>query len=118
MGDAQLLRGMLANLIDNTLRYGGTRIALTVRRTEKGVTWRVADNGPGIPETQRDTVFAPFHRLSDGVDGAGLSLTIVQRIAHLQARKCTWKRVRGERVWCGLRGISGATNGASNLNTQ
>lgn len=83
VGDAQLLREMLANLIDNALRYGGTRIALTVRRTEQGVTWRVADNGPGIPVPQRVAAFAPFHRLSDGVDGAGLGLTIVQRIAHL-----------------------------------
>lgn len=83
MGDAQLLREMLANLIDNALRYGGTRITLTVDSSAQGVTWQVADNGPGIPESQRAAVFAPFHRLSDGVDGAGLGLTIVQRIAHL-----------------------------------
>jgi two-component system sensor histidine kinase TctE len=83
MGDAQLLREMLANLIDNSLRYGGTRITLSVYRSEQGVTWRVADNGPGIPEELRAAVFAPFHRLSNGVDGAGLGLTIVQRIAHL-----------------------------------
>jgi two-component system sensor histidine kinase TctE len=83
MGDALLLREMLANLIDNALRYGGTRITLTVRNSEQGVTWSVVDNGPGIPESQRDKVFAPFHRLSGGVDGAGLGLTIVRRIAHL-----------------------------------
>ena len=83
MGDAQLLREMLANLIDNALRYGGTRITLSVGSSEQGVTWRVADNGPGIPEHQRAAVFAPFHRLSGGVEGAGLGLTIVQRIAHL-----------------------------------
>jgi two-component system sensor histidine kinase TctE len=83
MGDALLLREMLANLIDNALRYGGTRITLLVRNSEQGVTWSVADNGPGIPESQRDAVFAPFHRLSGGVDGAGLGLTIVRRIAHL-----------------------------------
>ena len=82
-GDAQLLREMLANLIDNALRYGGTRIALTVCGSEQGMTWQVADNGPGIPEPQRAAVFAPFHRLSGSVDGAGLGLTIVQRIAHL-----------------------------------
>jgi len=82
-GDAQLLREMLANLIDNALRYGGTRIALTVCGSEQGVMWRVADNGPGIPEPQRAAVFAPFYRLSGSVDGAGLGLTIVQRIAHL-----------------------------------
>lgn len=85
MGDAQLLREMLANLIDNALRYGGSRITLTVGNSEQGVTWRVADNGPGIPESQRAAVFAPFHRLSGGVEGAGLGLTIVQRIAHLHS---------------------------------
>jgi two-component system sensor histidine kinase TctE len=83
MGDALLLREMLSNLIDNALRYGGTRISLIVRNSEQGVTWSVVDNGPGIPEPQRAAVFAPFHRLSGGVEGAGLGLTIVQRIAHL-----------------------------------
>jgi two-component system sensor histidine kinase TctE len=83
MGDALLLREMLSNLIDNALRYGGTRISLIVRNSEQGVTWSVVDNGPGIPEQQRAAVFAPFHRLSGGVEGAGLGLTIVQRIAHL-----------------------------------
>lgn len=83
MGDAQLLREMLANLIDNALRYGGTRIVLTLYRTPGGVVWQVADNGPGIPESQRAAVFQPFYRLSRGVEGAGLGLTIVERIARL-----------------------------------
>ncbi|WP_324780535.1 sensor histidine kinase [Thiobacillus sedimenti] len=83
MGDAQLLHEMLSNLIDNALRYGGTRIGLMVHRSGHEVAWRVVDNGPGIPEAQRTAVFAPFHRLSGSVDGAGLGLTIVQRIAQL-----------------------------------
>lgn len=87
MGDAQLLREMLANLIDNALRYGGTHITLTVRPAGEGVAWQVADDGPGIPESQRAVVFAPFHRLSGSVDGAGLGLTIVERIAHLHGAK-------------------------------
>ncbi len=87
MGDAQLLREMLGNLIDNALRYGGTQITLCVSGSEAGVTWRVADNGPGIPEHQRAAVFAPFHRLSGGVEGAGLGLTIVQRIAQLHGAR-------------------------------
>lgn len=86
-GDAQLLHEMLANLIDNALRYGGTRITLKVISAEHGVTWQVTDNGPGIPEAQREAVFAPFHRLSGSVEGAGLGLTIVQRIAHLHGAK-------------------------------
>ncbi|MDP1863601.1 MAG: sensor histidine kinase [Thiobacillus sp.] len=100
VGDAQLLREMLANLIDNALRYGGTRITLTVHRTEQWVTWCVADDGPGIPESQRAAVFLPFFRLSGGVDGAGLGLTIVQRIADLHAAKV---RLDSENGATGLR---------------
>lgn len=83
MGDPQLLREMLSNLIDNALRYGGSRITLAVRAAGQGVRWQVADNGPGIPLQQQADVFVPFFRLSGGVDGAGLGLTIVRRIAHL-----------------------------------
>lgn len=82
-GDAQLLREMLCNLADNAARYGATRIGLSVVLAGSRVMWCVADNGPGIPEHQRQVVFAPFHRLASGVDGAGLGLTIVQRIAQL-----------------------------------
>ena len=95
MGEAQLLREMLANLIDNALRYGGARIMLTVRCSGQGVTWQVADNGPGIPASQRAAVFAPFHRLSGSVDGAGLGLTIVERIAHLHAAKVSLEAGEG-----------------------
>ena len=100
LGDAQLLREMLSNLIDNALRYGGTRISLTVHRTEQGVTWCVADDGPGVPESQRAAVFLPFFRLSGGVDGAGLGLTIVQRIANLHGAKV---RMDSENGATGLR---------------
>ncbi|NDP47369.1 MAG: sensor histidine kinase [Sulfuriferula multivorans] len=100
VGDAQLLREMLSNLIDNALRYGGTRISLTVHCTERGVTWCVADDGPGVPESQRAAVFLPFFRLSGGVDGAGLGLTIVQRIANLHGAKV---RLDAENGTTGLR---------------
>lgn len=83
MGDAQLLREMLANLIDNALHYGGKRVTLAIRRSADKVLWEVTDNGPGIPEAQRVAVFMPFFRLSVSAGGAGLGLTIVQRIAQL-----------------------------------
>lgn len=83
MGETQLLREMLSNLIDNALRYGGSRITLAVCAAGPGIRWQVTDNGPGIPPAQHAAVFMPFYRLSGGVEGAGLGLTIVQRIAHL-----------------------------------
>ncbi len=82
-GDALLLKEMLGNLIDNALRYGATRIAVSTGCSAQGACWRVTDNGPGIPAAQRGAVFAPFHRIAHGVEGAGLGLTIVQRIAQL-----------------------------------
>ena len=82
-GDVQLLHEMLANLIDNAQRYGGTQIVLSVHSTANAVIWRVTDNGPGIPEHQRAEVFAPFHRLSTRIEGAGIGLTIASRIARL-----------------------------------
>lgn len=84
-GDAQLLKEMLGNLIDNALHYGATRVDIVAGASAHGPYWRVIDNGPGIPEAQRSAAFAPFHRLAagGGGGGAGLGLTIVQRIAHL-----------------------------------
>ena len=83
MGDVQLLHEMLANLIDNAQRYGGTQIMLGARRQGDAVIWCVSDNGPGIAAHQHEEVFAPFHRLSPSIDGAGIGLTIVARIARL-----------------------------------
>jgi len=83
MGDAQLLREMLINLIDNAQRYGATQITLGVKGAGEAVYWHISDNGPGIPKDQREQVFAPFYRLSPSIEGAGIGLTIVARIARL-----------------------------------
>lgn len=83
VGDRDLLRELLANLVDNALRHGGRLVTLGLEASTEGVIWRVSDNGPGIPASQREVVFAPFHRLSGSADGAGLGLAIVQRIARL-----------------------------------
>lgn len=88
-GDVQLLREMLNNLIDNAQRYGASEIRLGITRDAQGVTWSVCDNGVGIPPEQRVSVFAPFHRLSTSVDGAGIGLTIVARIARLHGARVT-----------------------------
>lgn len=86
-GEYQLLREMLCNLIDNALRHGGTRVALSVCRVQGAIVWQVADNGPGIPLEQQTAVFRPFFRLPGQAEGAGLGLTIVQRIARLHGAR-------------------------------
>jgi signal transduction histidine kinase len=71
---------VLQNLIDNALRYSpenGT-VRLISRATAEHVELRVIDEGPGIPEEARATVFEKWSRLARGVDqavvGRGLGL--------------------------------------------
>ena len=85
-GQPLLVREMIRNLVDNALQYtpeGGT---VTVRVTPdpfgQVVVLQVEDNGPGIPEAERELVFQPFYRaLGTNVDGSGLGLAIVREIA-------------------------------------
>ncbi|RSM74849.1 hypothetical protein DMB66_00430 [Actinoplanes sp. ATCC 53533] len=85
-GDATLLRQALDNLIGNAVKYTAEGRQPYVRITSRpqGETVRidVADRGIGLPEDQRDAVFAAFNRAagSEGYPGTGLGLAIVHRI--------------------------------------
>ena len=84
-GDAFLLREMLANLIHNAIRYTQPGGHVTVRASYEHASSHlllcVEDNGPGIPEAEREAVLERFHRvLGTGVEGAGLGLSIARDI--------------------------------------
>lgn len=77
------LRSMLANVIDNALRYAPRDTEVTVFASSRdGVAEiRVVDAGPGIPESEREGVFDRFHRVQgDRKAGSGLGLSIVKAI--------------------------------------
>ncbi len=85
-GHPVLLREMIANLVDNALRYtpdhGVVTVAVDVPADRAATARvRVIDNGPGIPAEFREQVFLRFFRL-DGSDytGSGLGLSIVREI--------------------------------------
>lgn len=87
-GNLVLLREMVANLIDNALRYtpanGMVTVALDLAPdNESTARLRVIDNGPGIPPEFREQVFMRFFRM-EGSDftGSGLGLSIVREIVH------------------------------------
>ena len=84
-GDPFLLREMLNNLLDNGIRYTqpGGQLTVRVRRDAAGRPQLVVeDNGPGIPDAERERVFERFYRvLGTGAEGCGLGLAIVREIA-------------------------------------
>ncbi|GBR50824.1 two component sensor histidine kinase [Neokomagataea thailandica NBRC 106555] len=77
------MKRVLSNLIENGLNYGG-RVLVEIAETKQGwVDIQVSDNGPGIPESERERVLTPFYRLegsrSRQTGGIGLGLAIVLR---------------------------------------
>ncbi|EOC1345909.1 two-component system sensor histidine kinase PmrB [Cronobacter turicensis] len=84
-GDAVLLRLMLRNLLENASRYSPEQSCIEVRLSsdEDGSRLTVIDEGPGIPQAQREAITEPFRRLDQRYGGSGLGLSIVQRIVHL-----------------------------------
>ena len=80
------LRRIVANLLENALRYGaGAPVALSLHCTEEKTVVAVMDRGPGIPADQREAVFRPFHRLeqsrSSDTGGSGLGMAIARQLA-------------------------------------
>jgi two-component system, OmpR family, sensor kinase len=82
-GDPDALQRVLRNLIDNALAaiQPDGRIDLRLRRVNGYVEARVADDGPGVPEHERQRIFDRFVRLDPGKPGHGLGLAIARRIA-------------------------------------
>ena len=84
-GDSVFLRELLSNLIDNSLRYcpAGSVVTVRVQRRAGSTRLQVEDNGPGIPESERERVLSRFYRLPahSGIsNGCGLGLSIVKEI--------------------------------------
>lgn len=83
-GNAAMLREMLANLIDNAIRYtpAGGHVTVAVGAWRQLAAVRVCDDGPGIPAAERDKVFQRFYRILGQGDseGSGLGLAIVREI--------------------------------------
>jgi signal transduction histidine kinase len=88
--DVELVRQILANLIDNACKYSrnaaDNRIWLRARRERNRFLFEVEDHGPGVARQDRRSLFRPFRRGRDAdvtAGGVGLGLALAYRWAHL-----------------------------------
>ncbi|WP_438357138.1 ATP-binding protein [Burkholderia cenocepacia] len=102
-GNADTLRVLLNNLVDNAIRYAGEGARVDVSARVDGTTpvLEVADDGPGIPEAERADVWERFYR-GEGAQaatssGSGLGLSIVKRIAEQHRATVSLGTTRGGR---------------------
>ncbi|MCW5654976.1 sensor histidine kinase [Hydrogenophaga sp.] len=107
-GNPTLLHEMVRNLVDNAINYSGRGGMVTVRvlldRFSGVQVLQVEDDGPGIPENEREFVMQPFYRaLGTNVDGSGLGLAIVQEIAQQHGATVSMEDAHPERSQRGLR---------------
>jgi signal transduction histidine kinase len=103
-GDAAGLRRMLRNLGDNAARHSGGQLAFSLGERDGMVLLAVDDDGPGIPEADRERVFERFVRLDsarardDGGSGLGLAIVAELVAAHGGTVAITTSPLGGARV--------------------
>ncbi|MFF5106012.1 ATP-binding protein [Streptomyces sp. NPDC000134] len=90
--DPRRLDVILANLIGNALKHGGSPVRVSVRETEDAVLIAVRDHGSGIPEDVLPHVFDRFYKASASrprSEGSGLGLSIALENAHIHGGDIT-----------------------------
>ena len=93
--DRDALRQIMVNLVDNALKYGpaGQRVTIGTALFDDAARVWVDDEGPGVPESERERVFESFQRLSrdleKSVTGSGIGLSVVRELVRMHGGR-TW----------------------------
>jgi len=101
MVDAAALRQALLNLLDNAVKYGpsGQTVRVGMAKVGERVRLWVDDQGPGIPERDRDAVWLPFTRLdrdaNSAIAGSGIGLAVVRDLLLMHGGRCWVERAPG-----------------------
>lgn len=83
--DRELLFEAIGNLVDNAIKFARSRVVVRTGLLSGRPMVEIVDDGPGIPEEERDAVRRRFHRAqgASGIEGTGLGLAVVSAILHL-----------------------------------
>jgi len=98
-GDPVRLRQILGNLVDNALKYSPEGSCIDIHcGTDRGISWaEVIDDGPGVPEEEKDRVFERLYRgdRSRGSRGLGLGLSMVKALVEAHNGSVAIFRIEG-----------------------
>ncbi|MFK7758608.1 MAG: ATP-binding protein [Phycisphaerales bacterium] len=102
--DPVRIQQLLANMISNAIKHGCPDdgefvIKIGTEKIANGIKLFVSDNGRGVEAEYRNKVFELFHRLDTGIEGTGVGLNMVKRVAE----------VHGGRAWIEMTLGGGAT---------
>lgn len=90
--DGHYIARALDNLLSNAIRHARSTVEITLEQTVNTIIVHIDDDGSGIEEQHRASIFSPFYRPDAGRDrqqgGAGLGLAIVKRIQHWHKGGC------------------------------
>ncbi len=93
--DARLIVQAIINLVDNAIKYTpvGSRISITTKQTDGEAVFAVADNGPGIPDSEKENIFQMFYTgatdLADSSRSLGLGLSLCKSIIQAHGGEIT-----------------------------
>jgi two-component system phosphate regulon sensor histidine kinase PhoR len=97
--DAEKLRQVLANLVDNAVRFspGGGRVTVGAARRGDSIVLSVVDQGVGIPDLEQGRIFSKFYRVGDAqTGGTGVGLFIVQGLVSALGGTITVRSTEGQ----------------------
>ena len=99
--DAAMIERIVENLLGNAVKHtpGDSRIWVRVERADDGALLSIEDDGPGVPEGERASIFEAFRQGTGAASGSGVGLALVARFAELH----------GGRAWVGERPGGGAS---------
>jgi len=99
VADAGLLDRVLANIVENALRYQPSEapVDVTASRVANRVEIRIIDNGPGVAADHLERIFQPFQQQSDvnSADGVGLGLAVARGLAEAMGGEVTAENTPG-----------------------
>jgi signal transduction histidine kinase len=96
--DAEALRQVLTNLLDNAWKYGASPTGVSVEYDvdERGLAIAVEDDGPGVSEADRERIWEPYVRLDrdrrSSIAGTGIGLAVVKELVARSGGSCRVER--------------------------